>query len=526
MVHSWASINPSTSIEWTPCFTNFTCAKLQVPLDYGDPSQGQTAIAWMKYAAPNATEDTPNVVINPGGPGGSGVQAIAAYGPGLSQVLLSQYNIVGFDPRGVGESGPVVDCWPNDVAKRAQFEKLFYPETSNASSTSLDTQYYTAEIFGKACTETVGGSNGSAAFISTPAVAHDIFTYITAEQVASNKPKHEAKLFYYGVSYGTALGATFAHLYPDHVERMVLDGVIDAADYYALGWKSNLYDTDAVLDSFFKTCHLGGPKNCSFWGPSVKNIHNRMNNILAELKYHPIPVPTSEACNIPLMATYSGLKEFALMATYTPHVQFPQLADVLTELETGNVSAYMSAITSGSLPANACNNGSVSTTEDVNTLIKCVDGYSGHRFQDISQFRDYYNLLTFQSSFFGEVWPNNANGVSCRSFHVSPPKSGRLHAGQESILEKRKISFPILFVTAELDPVAPKQGAYLMSSAFPGSVVLTQNSTGHTALASASECLLENIQSYFIKGELPATNTTCQEDVLPFQGQTVFSLVN
>jgi hypothetical protein len=152
-----------------------------------------------------------------------------------------------------------------------------------------------------------------------------------------------------------------------------------------------------------------------------------MNKILAELKYHPIPVPTSEACNIPIMATYSGLKEFALMSTYTPHIQFPQLADVLAELERGNVSAYMSAVTSGSLPANPCNNGSVSTTEDVNTLIKCVDGYAGHHFQDISQFRDYYNLLTSQSSFFGEVWPNNANGVSCRSFHVNPPKSGRLH---------------------------------------------------------------------------------------------------
>ncbi|GIJ86595.1 hypothetical protein Asppvi_005485 [Aspergillus pseudoviridinutans] len=503
MVNDWASIEPSPDLQWTPCFDNFTCARLQVPLDYGDPSRGTTAIAFIKLAATNVTQNTQNLLINQGSPGGPGVALVLQGGPSLAQALGGQHNIVGFDPRRVGQSGPVVDCWPNHPEKRAQFGKLFYPEVSHASSTALDTQYYAAEIFGTACTENAGGPNGNASFVSTPAVAHDLFTYINAEQ-----------------NYGTVLGATFASLYPDHVGKMVLDGVVDAADYYDLGWRTNLYDVDKALDSFSEYCFQGGATNCSFWGPSVQNITNRLNGLLAKLKYHPVPIPSSEACDIPLMATHSDLKEYTLGALYAPLSGFPVLADVLSGLERGNTSTYVTAVTDGFLPANPCNNESGKNgTTDVNTLIKCVDGYAGQKFENLTDYRNYVDTLTSQSLFFGEVWPNNANGILCRSFEAKPPKSGRLPG---SIMETRQTSFPILFVTAETDPVAPKRGAYKMSSVFPGSVVLTQASVGHTAIASLSSCYLKNVQMY-LNGQLPAANTTCPPDVLPFQGSASFS---
>lgn len=355
------------------------------------------------------------------------MELVLTAGSTLSEVLGSRHNIVGFDPRGVGESGPVIDCWPHHPEERAQFEKLFYPDVSFASSTSLSTQYYAAEIFGNACTSGVGGPNGSASFLSTPAVAHDLFTYIKAEQVLAQKPVEEAKISYFAVSYGTVLGATFASLYPDHVGKMVLDGVVDASDYYNLDWSSNLYDTSKSLDSFFEYCYQGGTSNCSFWGPSAKNISSRLDLLLTRLKNHPIPIPTSQGCGIPLMATYSDLKEYILSAMYTPLSQFPELADVLSGLEQGNISAYVSAVTDGNLPANPCNDGSGKNgTIDVNTLIKCVDGYAGHQFEDLSQYRHYVDNMTTQSSFFGEVWPNNAGTVMCRSFNGPPPRSGRL----------------------------------------------------------------------------------------------------
>ncbi|KAJ5091656.1 hypothetical protein NUU61_006526 [Penicillium alfredii] len=514
MVHDWKAVPSSPHLQWTPCFSNFTCAKLEVPLDYGDTSRGTADIALIKLSAQNKTKDTQDVLINPGGPGGSGVEVLLNSGTALTQIIGEQHNIVGFDPRGVNQSGPVVNCWPGHPERRAQFEKLFYPEVSNASSTSLSTQFYAAEIFGKACTATTGGSNGNASFVSTPAVARDLLTYIDAAQALSGKKEGKAKISYYGVSYGTVIGVTFASLFPDRVGKMILDGTLDASDYYNLGWKTSISDADKALDSFFKYCHQAGAEKCSFWRPSAKSISSRMDTLVAKIKSHPIPTPSSKACGIPLLATYSDLKQITLQAMYSPLSRFPTLAEVLSGLEKGNTTAFISAVTDLGLPSNPCSNGTEGSTEDINTLIKCVDEYDGHKFKDIGQYRDYVDTLTSQSKFFGEVWPNNANTVSCRALKVDPPKSGRLPG---SILETRNTSFPILFVNAEIDPVTPKRGAQKMASVFPGSKLLIQNSTGHTAIASASSCLMKNVRAYF-SGHLPSANTICQPDQVPFQG--------
>lgn len=212
----------------------------------------------------------------------------------MAGILQGQHNIVGFDPRGVGLSGPSVDCWPGNPEGRAQFEKLYFPEIYNASSTTAGRQFAAAEIFGEVCSSIVGGSNGSAAFVSTPAVARDMLSFVEAEQkqrLAKNESDNEqAKLWYYGVSYGTVLGATFAHLFPDRVERMVLDGVVEAEDYYSLGWRSNLYDADKALDSFIQSCFQAGEKErCAFWGPSVHDIRSRLDALLQGLEYNPFP---------------------------------------------------------------------------------------------------------------------------------------------------------------------------------------------------------------------------------------------
>lgn len=407
-----------------------------------------------------------------GGPGGSGVEAVLSQGTALAELVQGRHDIVGFYPRGVGRSGPVVDCWPGNPAARAQFETLYYPETSNASSTALGRQFAASDIFGKACSRTVGGKNGTAAFVSTPAVARDLLSFVKAEQ--NSLPagsKRDGKLWYMGVSYGTVLGSTFAHLFPERVGRMILDGVVDAEDYYSVGWKSNLYDADKAVDSFVDTCFEAGPRNCSFWSNGPQKIRSRLDTILQGLKDHPIPIFPSDACPLPLLATYSDLKQYMVQATYAPLQGFPELADILSTLEKGNTTAYVAAVTDLSIPADPCNYNYPETgTKDIQTLIKCADGGASPAHDQIpktfSEYKSYINDLTKQSSFFGEVWPTNANGVLCRSLDVTPPKTGSL---SESILAARHTANPILFVTAEIDPVAPKRGYVYIANDSVGS---------------------------------------------------------
>ncbi|KAI9044047.1 alpha/beta hydrolase [Aspergillus affinis] len=515
MVDDWDSIAPSAKLEWTPCFQNYTCSRLEVPLDYGDPSRGKIDIAMIRIEAKNVTEGTQSLLINPGGPGVSGVDTIMEYGPSLGEIVNYQHHIVGFDPRSVRQSGPRVDCWPDHPERRAQFEKIYYSETSNATSSSLGNQYAAAELYGKACTSTVGGSHGNASYISTPAVARDMLTYVEAEQVAAGKPKEEGKLMFYGLSYGTLLGATFAHMFPDRIERMILDGAVDAEDYYSMKWQANLFDTDAAYQGFFDFCFKAGKEKCSFWGSSPQNISDRVDRILANLRYNPIPIPSGEFCDIPILATYSNLKTLLMQVLYDPLSNFPLLANVLAGLEQGNTTAYSLAVTSGSiLPFNPCNNGTVGSTQDYPVMIECVDGYNGHKIQNITEFSDWVKALNTESKFFGEVFATNSGAVSCRSVDVTPPETGRIHG---SILDRKNTSFPILFLTQQSDPATPKRNAYKMSSVYPRSVVLKQDAVGHTAFVSASNCLLENVQGYLMNGQLPATNMTCKADRIPFQ---------
>ncbi|KAL3487223.1 hypothetical protein BJX62DRAFT_228207 [Aspergillus germanicus] len=495
-LNNWSSLPAFSSLQWLPCFENYTYAKLKVPLDYDNLSLGTTAIAFIKLSATNVSADTRSLLINPAtsktqtcGPGGSDIDAVLSQGVDLTQIVQGQHNIVGFDPRGVGRSGPVVDCWPDYPEGRAQFEQVYYPYISNAT-------------FGKACTPNFGGSNGTAAYVSTPAVARDMLSYLRAEQAATGR--NDTKLWYYGLSYGTVLGVTFAHLFPDEVGRMILNGVVDAEDYYDLGWKSNLYDADKAINSFIQSCFDAGRADCSFWGPSVSTISARLEKLLHDLKNQPIPIAPSDLCPLPMLATYSDLKEIILQAVYSPLEGFPNLATVLSELEQGNTTTYSAAVTSGATPASPCNyaiNGTTST-QDINTLIKCVDGAGASKFSNLAEFEEYVAISNQQSTFFGDVWPNNANSVACRSFNVSSPE----HTAN-----------PILFVTTEIEPVAPKRGAHKMPSVFNDSVVLSQNSVGHTAFASASTCLVQRIQAYLLHGALPSANTTCQPDVQPFQ---------
>ncbi|EWY84346.1 hypothetical protein FOYG_14098 [Fusarium oxysporum NRRL 32931] len=508
----WASIKAQPDLDWAPCYENFTCTKLEVPLDYSNSRVGTTEIAFIKYSPSDVSNQSQDLILNFGGPGGSGIEATTSYISAITSLLGSNYNIVSFDPRGVGHSGPVVDCFPNNAEARQNFANDFYGETINASSTSLATQFYSSALFGEWCTEAIGRNDTRGLHISTPAVAQDLLTYAKAKQRAAGKEEADAQIWYYGMSYGTVLGTTFASLFPEHVGRIILDGVVDAEDYYQNGWKSNLYQTDQALAKFSTFCHEAGPNKCSFWGPSAQNISDRLDDILASLKKNPIPVTSlgDSGSSTTGMATYSDLKTIMLESLYQPVAQFPVLSDTLIDLEKG--IGFDPSLASDFLLG-----------PDVNSLIKCIDGYDQNNISSVRDYWKYTGILTSQSQYFGEVWPNNAGPALCRSLQLDIPNIDKYKASGPFLPSASKTSNPLLFISSSIDPVAPVVGAHKMSRGFVGSVVLIQEAVGHTAIAQGgSDCMFKHIQAYLNDSrKLPPADTVCEMQLVPFKDQLV-----
>jgi pimeloyl-ACP methyl ester carboxylesterase len=275
-VSSWSNITASPSLIWTPCFANYTCSLLTVPLDYANPSIGTTNIAYIKLSS-NAS-DAQDIVINPGGPGGSGVDTVLTSGALLSQYLGPSYNIIGFDPRGVGQSGPSLDCFPDAPEAKARLEATFGRPIDIQDPRSLSEEFAKAGAYGEWCSRV--HKDGDAKYANTPATATDMLNYAEQAIVLSGGKKEDAKLWYYGLSYGTALGATFASLFPERIGRMILDGVVDSEDYYLGAWGKNLDQADEAVESFFTYCHAAGPDKCVFYANSTQQISARLSAII------------------------------------------------------------------------------------------------------------------------------------------------------------------------------------------------------------------------------------------------------
>ncbi|RYO94770.1 hypothetical protein DL766_000033 [Monosporascus sp. MC13-8B] len=414
MVYGFETIRPSPTLEWTPCFEAFTCAKLEVPLDYADPSIGSTGIAFIKLAGRNAAEDAENILIIHG----RRYTHSSKTEPHRMQIFGEQYNIVAFDPRGVNNSGPALDCFPGSAEARDAFSRVYKTGATNTSSTSLETQDYSSHIYGEWCNNAVREKFTHGYYVTTAEVARDILTYVEAEAKSAGNVASDAKLWAYGINYGTVVGSTFASLFPERWAEWygsppaVLDGVLDAEDYYANGWRQNIGQADEAVASFAAFCHQAGPENCTFWGPSPEDITRRLDRIVSRLEREPIPVPGIETGGLPALATHSDLKAAILNALYSPLGEFPALADVLTGLENGNATGIANYFAS-----------SYYVRRDTNAVIRCSDSYGRNSLVTIDDYREYAEHVAAQSRYVGDIWPNYVDSVVCRSFEPDLPDS-------------------------------------------------------------------------------------------------------
>lgn len=249
----WASLTPSSSLNYTSCYGKFKCARLEVPLDWLDtsnPARVTIAITALPAVVP---EDDPSfggtIFTNPGGPGGSGVSFLLRNAEGLQRMTDSEnkkFEFLSFDPRGIGETLPRSDCWHNEYARQAfntEEVALGMPDEGH----NTERLFARAQGFGRLCEESDGGENDIRNFMSTSSVARDMVEIVDKidelrnpseddsakedQQLELRAEKDVPRLNYLGFSYGTVLGNYFASMFPGRVGHVALEAVCDVEDY-------------------------------------------------------------------------------------------------------------------------------------------------------------------------------------------------------------------------------------------------------------------------------------------------------
>jgi pimeloyl-ACP methyl ester carboxylesterase len=392
-----------------------------------------------------------------------------------------------------------------------------------SSDAALGRLWAMSKSWGASCKEASDAESGwdIKSYMSTASVARDMLTIVErhAEWVSKNlASRHQtdtalytpaqARLQYWGFSYGTFLGSTFASMFPSRVGRVVLDGVVSSYDYlHSLG-NGSLTDSQKAMDSFYTycistSCPLSSP-NATFSATKA-----RVETIVQSLYHNPLPINSISG---PEILTYSDIKNILFSACYTPVVTFPFLVPLLLAIEArkGAILDQLGAGYRGTHIYSCPINGSapiVSYTDAVPTFaVLCGDG-DDQTSTSLSEFEAYWRLMDNMSPTAGAIW--SMLRMRCLSWHIKSLAPFRGPFGG-------KTANPILFVSSTADPVTPLRSARVMHEMFPGSGLLVSDHAGHCSLSSPDPCTLGNVAVYFQMGLVPQEGKVCVPEKSPW----------
>ncbi|CAE6529513.1 unnamed protein product [Rhizoctonia solani] len=512
----------ASGITWWPCpdITTTQCAYLSVPRDYVTP--GDTVSVFLRKVPATVPRNMylGSILINPGGPGGSGSKTAATLGPKLSAIVDGRYDIIGFDPRGVNMTVPKLGCYANQAqAVHSTYKQtlLGLPYDARGSdSLPVDTRAHMEHAYLKrlnasftttslACFE--NGNKPMLESVSTAFVVQDMERIVDA--------LGQDGLHFWGFSYGTILGSTFAAMRPHLVKRMVLDGVSNAETYHKDMYQwgiDGLTDTQKTLDGFFDACAQAGPERCAFAqsptgkvGTNGTELHARLEALYSRLRDEPVPVPKSSTG--PGILTASDLKRVIFNGLYSPKV-WPEVAMAIAQAEAGNPQLVydreyndFETIKPSNGNENAFNRYMEHQSSAVTTsAIMCSDSEKPAP-KSLDEYADYIHTLGKLAPI-GEIWAMWTG--FCASWKIRP---GQRYDGPWTVEEGLQTTrFPILYASLDADPVTPLSAAQKMVQSFgnQSAALLVQEGFGHCTVAHPSLCTAKAIRDYFLEGKVPA----------------------
>lgn len=450
------------TLDWHDCDDGFQCASLRVPLDYAHPDGQRLKLAVIRLRATG--DRVGSLVLNPGGPGGSGVQYTRAARSVLTAGLRSRFDAVGFDPRGVAASAPV------HCLTATQMDTYLNGDPTPDDNADIAALQRSARAMATGCEQRSGNLLNH---ISTEDSARDMDILRSA--------LGDRKLTYLGKSYGTYLGALYAQRFPTHVRALVLDGAVDPKTTGMDMVKGQAAGFAKALRAYVADCK--GKDGCPVG--SVAEI----GRLLKKLDTKPLPIPGDTRKLTEGLATYG-----VLSALYDKGA-WPVLTDGLRELKSGRGHALLSMADnlSGRKP-----NGTYDNSTDALNAIGCVDQPWP---RGLAPYKKAAGSAARTSPPFGAdlIWTS----LPCAYWPVKSPTSApAVHAAGAP---------PILVVGTTRDPATPLPWARSLAAELNSGVLLTRDGDGHTAYMMGNTCIDRTVDRYLVTTTPPKSGTQCPE---------------
>jgi pimeloyl-ACP methyl ester carboxylesterase len=457
------------TLDWQDCGPG-QCALLTVPLDYANPGGDVVRLAVLKVPAKKQGRRLGSLVVNPGGPGGSGVQYAAAADLIVDGPVRDQFDIVGFDPRGVGQSQPI-DCV--DDAQLDQF--LGYDPTPDSPQEEHAFAEHSKQ-FAAACGRNAGPLLGHA---STDDVAKDMDILRAV--------LGESKLNYLGKSYGTFLGATYADLFPERVGRFVLDGAL-APDLTSVEINTGQAEGfELATRQWAASCVDEG--DCPLGG-SVDEVMQGMRELLKDLDSSPVPIDDPR-----VSALTEGWASLGIAQAMYDQSQWGVLTSALRDLveqQNGQKLMQLADQYADRQPSGQYTNNIMEVIYAVN----CLDSPDSKNLAD-------YERYQAQAEKVAPTWGSFLawSSMPCGFWPVGP--TGEPHK------ISAEGSDPIVVVGTTRDPATPYKWAVRLNDQLANSSLITFDGDGHTAYTRSNACVDDAVNDYYTDGTVPQDGLKC-----------------
>ncbi|WP_436738811.1 alpha/beta hydrolase [Streptomyces sp. BBFR102] len=461
-------------LKWGPCKARhgapapgpaWRCATLRAPLDYAEPRGDTLGIALIKAAATGPEERRiGSLLFNFGGPGGSGVEMLPAFAPGYER-LRARYDLVSFDPRGVGGSSGI-RCRDDLRIAAAETQVDLTPDNTDEEAVYFED----AAHFGRGCAE---GAGDLLPHVGTAEAARDLDLLRHA--------LGDRTLHYFGTSYGTQLGAAYAHRFPGRAGRLVLDAAVDPEADTIGHARNQATGFQRALENYLRS-ERRAP------GPGSREIASLLKQIDRE------PLPTASGRKLTESHALTGI----VSALYS-ELSWPRLTEALDQAERGSGTALL-------LLADSYNDrdkqGRYGTQGHAQRAISCADDPGRPTAEEVRKLLPEFRAI---SPVFGEFLGWDAAGWC----HEWPVDGAAEPPGVEA-----KGAPPVLVVGTTGDPATPYEGARRLADGLGRSVgvLLTHRGEGHGAYGSGSDCVDRTVDAYLLDATVPKEGKECATD--------------